>query len=341
MSRKTILILAALTVIILGAVAALLPLPSSSGGAPQRPLLDKGEGLPDGEIVAARTWAGKLGVHKGDVFSYMVEIWYDPAGVAEIDTASLDREINLHPFEVTDIKESSFGLGPRTRVYQRAYEIQLLTDKADRLYTFPTALIRYRLKGSGGLSTTSITPEPVYVSPRVPPDVPELQFGYGPLRPIAGKVDGAGGRLPWVLWAVGGCLVVLGAADLARQALSGWNHSKAQRCGPGEGELVGEAYRSLCRNCASGADPKLLLHQMDRILRIVLAQKEGAGWLEELTADRASAGVREPVAALLDACAKAYGRDPVEPGDVQAARQQLDRILTFYFGQSKVDAWRS
>lgn len=340
MRSKTILILAVFFTVLIVVVVMVLLLPSSSADAPRRPLFNKGQGLAQGEAILAKTWAGELGVHKGDVFAYFVEIWYDPAVVTEIDKASLDKEVNLNPFEIRDIQENSFRLEPRTRVYQRAYEIQLVSGEADHLYEFPTALIRYGLKGSTGLSNTSVTPEPVFVSSRVPPEIPDLQFGYGPLRPIAGKISGAISRLPWILWALGGCLAVLGAADLTRRALSGWSNSKGQRNSVGEGGLVGEAYRSLSENTATGSEPKLLLHQMDRILRLVLAQKEQMSWLEELDGDQVSPGIQELVVALLETCRKAYGPDALQPNDVENARQQLDQILRFYFGALEVETWR-
>ncbi len=338
---KAILIGGAFTVLVVVAVVAFTLLSSSSGASPRRPLLDKGEGLRQGEIILAKTWAGQLGVQKGDVFPYYVEVWYDPAAISEIDKASLDKEMNLHPFEIRDIKENSFKLASRTIVYQRIYEVQLVSGQVDELYEFPTALVRYRLKGSPGLSNTSVTPEPVYVAPRVPPDVPDLQFGYGPLRPIAGKRSEVSAPLPWILWAVGACFTAVGAVTLARRSITGWNNSKAQRNQGGEGWIVRDAYRSLSENAAATAEPRVLLHQMDRILRIVLAQKEKMGWLEELDGEQVSPEIREPVAALLQRCGKAYNRSSVEPTDVKCAWHHLDQILEFYFGEADLEAWRS
>ena len=339
--RKTLLIGGAFTVLVVVAVVAFALLSSSSGASPRRPLFGKGEGLRQGEIILAKTWAGQLGVQKGDVFPYYVEVWYDPTAVSEIDTASLDREVNLHPFEIRNITENSFKHTSRTIVYQRVYEVQLVSGKVDQLYEFPTALIRYRLKGSAGISNTSVTPEPVYVAPRVPPDVPDLQFGYGPLRPIAGKISGVSARLPWTLWALGACFIVVGVVTLARRSITGWNNSKAQRNQGGEGGILREAYRSLSENAAATAEPRVSLHQMDRILRIVLAQKEKTGWLKELDGDQVSSEIREPVAALLQRCGKAYSRSSVEPADVEYARHQLDQILELYFGEADLEAWRS
>ena len=136
-------------------------------------------------------------------------------------------------------------------------------------------------------------------------------------------------------------MAVVGLADLTRQALSGWTNSGGQQSREGRGGIVSEAVRSLSENTATGTEPKLLLHQMDRLLRLVLAQEEKIGWLQELDADAVSPDIREAVTALLETCRKAYSPDAMEPGDVERARYRLDQILGFYFGEAEVEAWRN
>jgi hypothetical protein len=335
---RATLILASLAVLVVVTVIVLLLIASPSSS--YRPFFSKGGGLPAGETILARTWAGELGVRKGDAFPYYVEVWYDPAQVLEIDKASFDKDINLKPFEIRNIKEQEFTLAPGTRVYQRRYDLQLVSGEANQSYAFPTIIVRYRPKGTDGLSNTSVEPEPVFVAPRVPPDVPDLQFGYGPLRPIAGKLSGVNPRLPWILWTLGGLLGVLGVADLARRRILTTSVTR-QRSAVEASDAVRAAYSSLSRNGAMSAEPQVLLHQMDHLLRIVLARKEKTGWLEQLNPDAISPGIREQVFALLDRCQKAYSPVAAERQDAEAALRQLDEILAFYFGQAEVDAWRN
>ena len=88
-------------------------------------------------------------------------------------------------------------------------------------------------------------------------------------------------------------------------------------------------------------EPNRLLHQMDHILRLVLAQKEKTDWLEEPNLDLLSSGIREPAVSLFEKCQKAYGTEVVEQKEVvEEALGQLEEILKFYFAE-EVEAWRS
>jgi hypothetical protein len=336
---RAILILASLAVVV--AVVLVVRVLTSPPVLPRLPQFGKGGGLSTGKSIQVNTWAGDLGVHKGDVFPYYVEVWYDPAQVSRIDKTSFDKGVVLEPFEVRDVKEKEFTVGSRTRAYQREYELQFIGGQVGQLYEFPTVVIRYELKGSQGLSNTSAVAEPVFVAARLPSEVRDLEFGYGPLRPVAGQVSGASAKLPWVLWSLGGCLLVLGVADLAWRAVPQWTANSKQK-GKAEGvALFSETFRSLSGSAALGTEPRLLLYQMDRLLRIVLARKEKVDWLDGPDPAQVSLGIRGSVFSLLGKCEKAYSPRPIEQTDAEDALRQLETVLAFYFGQAEVEAWRS
>ena len=300
------------------------------------------KGLREGEAILVKTRAGRFGVQKGDAFPYLVEVWYNPDQVSEIDRTSLDKNVNLEPFEIRDIKEKVFTLDSGTRVYQREYEIQLIDGEVEHLYEFPTIVVRYSLKGSEGLLNKTVVPEPIYVAPRLPPDVTNLDLGsgpgYGPLRPVKGEIEDVGqNRLPWILWTLGGFLAALAVADLGLRVIPQWKGMAKQRR---KVDVLSEACRSLYENVAMAVEPKRLLHQMDHILRLVLARKEKSDWLEEPNLDLVSSGIREPVISLFEKCQKAYEPEVIEQKEMEEALRQLEEILGFYFGEGEMAAWR-
>jgi hypothetical protein len=306
----------------------------------------KVEQLPEGQAVLVNTRAERFGVQKGDAFLYLVEVLYNPGQVFEIDRASLDKNVNLEPFEIRDIKEIEFDLDLRTRVYQRQYEIQLISGEVEHLYEFPTIVVRYKLKDAEGFADIAVVPEPIYVVPRLPADVSNLvsnlELGYGPLRPLKGEIeDVSQNRLPWILWVLGGFLAALTVADLTLRVIPQWKEKAKQTRKIEMDDILYQAYRSLHGNVAMGAKPKSLLHQMDHILRIVLAQKEKVGWLEEPNLDLVSSGIKPSVISLFEKCQKAYGGiEDIEQKEVEEALGYLEKILRFYFAE-EVDIWRS
>ena len=339
MKTRVVLILTALAVLVAIVSAAFLL--TSSPFWSRDLTLEKQQGLPKGTTILAKARSGDLGPHKGDAFPYIVEVWYDPAQVSGIDRDALDKGVDLKPFEIRGIKEKEFTLDARTRVYQREYEIQLIVGEVGHLYEFPTMVIRYGLVGSGGLANTTVSPEPVFVAPRLPAEVPDVEFGYGPLRPIAREVEGASPLLPTILWVLGGGLAILGAVDLARRAIPQWTQATKQRRQVEGVDLICAAYRTLSENVATAAEPKRVLHQTDHVLRMVLAQKEKTGWLEELNPDMVSPEIREAVVSLLEKCQKAYSPEVAAPGEGEDALRLLEEILGFYFGQAELEAWRT
>jgi hypothetical protein len=299
----------------------------------------KEKGLREGEAILVKTRAERFGVQKGDAFGYLLEVWYNPEQVSEIDRASLDKALNLDPFEIRGTKELEFDLDARTKVYRRQYDIQLIAGKVNNLYKFPTAVIRYRPKHSEGLFDKKVVPEPIYVASRLPSSVANLEFGYGPLRPVKGRIEDADqNRLPVILWVLGGFLAALAIADLGLRVLPQWK--EMARHGR-KVDVLPEAYRSLHKNVAMAVEPRRLLHQMDHVLRTAMARKEKSDWLEEPNLDGVSAGIREPVISLFAKCQKAYEPEAIEQRDVEEPLRQLEEILAFYFGRREVEAWRS
>jgi len=330
---KLVWILAGLVILVAVASAAFLL-------SPYFPLvhelvLEKEKGLPKDKTISVKTKVEGFGVHKGDAFPYVVEVWYNPAQVSEIDKAGLADGVNLRPFEIRNKKEEEFDLDSKTRVYRRKHEIQFIEGKVGRLYRFPAIVVRYKPKDSERWSNMSVAPEPIFVAPRLPSDVSGLE-----LRPIKGKIEDRSQKsLPWILVTLGGFLVALGVVDLAWRAIPQWKEmAKRRRKGQ---DLLSQAYRSLQENVAQAVDPKYLFHQMDHILRVVLARKEKGDWLEEPNLDLVSSGIRPSVISLSEQCQKAYNLGVIEQGKVEEALRQLEEILVFYYGKREVEAWKS
>jgi hypothetical protein len=303
------------------------------------------EQLPKGQAILVNTRAERFGVQKGDAFLYLVEVLYNTGQVSEMDRVSLDKNVNLDPFEIRDIKETLFDLDSETCVYQRQYEIQLINGEVEYLYEFPTIVVRYKLKDAEGFEEKAIVPEPIYVASRLPDDVHDLinnpEPGYGSLRSLEGEIEVVSqNRLPWILWILGGFLMTLTVADLTLRVIPQWKEKAKQTRKIEMGDVLFQAYRSLHGNVAMGAKPKSLLHQMDHILRVVLARKEKVGWLEEPNLDLVPSGIKPSVISLFEKCQKAYGTEDTEQKEVEEALRQLGEILEFYFAE-EVEAWKS
>lgn len=340
MKTRLVWILAGLATLV--AVALILFLPNPHDLAVGKV---KYETLPKGQAILVKTRAERFGVQKGDVFLYLVEVLYDPGQVSHIDRASLDRNMNLDPFEIRSIEETESDLDPTTRLYQRQYEVQLINGDVAHLYEFPTLVVRYSLKDVQGLADEAVVPEPIYVASRLPANVSNLvdnlELGYGPLRPLRGEIeDVSHNRLPWILWVLGGCLAAVTLADLSLRVIPQRKEKVKPTIKIDKGDVLYQAYRSLHGNVAAGAEPKALLHQMDHILRILLARKEKADWLEELNFDEVSPGVGAPVLSLFEKCQKAYGAEDIEQKEVEEALTQLQEVLEFYLAE-EVEAWKS
>jgi hypothetical protein len=300
-------------------------------------VLQKEPGLAEDQSLSARTLVDSSGVHKGDAFPYVVEVWYDRNQVSEVDKVNLDKAVNLKPFEVRDVRETEFDLDARTRVYRREYEIQLIEGQVDYLHKFPTIVVQYKRKDSDGFTRTTVDPKPIFIASRLPDDSSGLE-----LRPLQRQVeDPSQEYLPWILWALGGFVGVVGAGELAWRAIPQWREVGKQRKGQREGDALALGYRSLCAQTAAGAEPRRSLRQMERLLRIVLARKEKAAWLNKANPDQVPAKIRPSVLSLLEKGQKAYGLEQIEPQEAEQALKQLEEVLAFYFGGAEVRAWRS
>ncbi len=331
MKVRVFLISAALVAVALAAF-----LVGSSFFSSRSLILEKGRGLPKNQSILIKTKVEGFGVQKGDAFSYVVEVWYDPNQVSEIDRTALEKSLNWKPFEIRGAKESEFQLDGRTRLYQREYELQLIDGKVDYLYKFPTLVVRYRLKGSEGFLEKTAVPEAIYVAPRLPANIKGLE-----LKPITEKIqDGRQENLPWILWGLGGVLALLGVFDLAWRVIPTWKESRKQRRTAEGVDVLSEAYGALHRNIEKGVEAKSVLHQMDRILRIVLARKEKGDWLNGFNPDGMPSEIKESVLSFFAKSEKAYRPEDVEKKETDEALSQLQRILIFYFGKREVEAWR-
>jgi len=305
----------------------------------------KVEQLPEGQDILGNAWTEIQSVQKGDAFLYIVEVLYNPSQVSGVDRDSLDTAVNLEPFEVRNIEEKEFNLDSGARVYQRQYEIQLMNGETEHLYEFPTIVVLYELRYADGFAETSVMPEPIYVSTRLQEGMYEmisaLGQGYDPLRPLEGKIeDVSQNRLPWILWILGGFLVALTVVDLRLRVIPQWKEQEREVKKTKMSEALRQAYRSLDEKAAIGAEPKGLLYQMDYILKIVLVQRENAGWLEEPNLDLVSDEIKASVISLFEKCQNAYGIEEIKQKDVDEALKELKKILSFYF-EGEMEEWKA
>ncbi|MFC2026926.1 hypothetical protein ACFLUX_03040 [Chloroflexota bacterium] len=305
----------------------------------------KVEQLPQGQAILGNAWPELQSVQKGDAFLYIIEVLYNTGQVSEIDRDSLDNNVNLEPFEIRNTEETEFNLDTGTRVYQRQYEIQLISGEVEHLYEFPTIALRYKLKYADGFADTAVVPEPVFVAPRFPNDISSiisnLELGYDPLWPLEGETEDAKqNRLPWIFWSLGGLLAVLAVSDLLLRVIPQWKeHDQQEKKGKMVG-ILGQAYPSLKENIATDVQPGSLLHQMDHILRIILSQKVEISWLEEPNLDLVSDGIKPSVISLFEKCQRAYGAEDIKQEEVEEGLRQIEEILEFYFAE-EMGAWKS
>ncbi len=341
MKTRIVRIIALLTMLTAVAWVALWinrALPGSEDLAVKEP-----KGLARGETISVKTRAGRFGVQLGDVFTYQVQVWYNPLQVPSIDRTSLDKGMNVDPFEIRGMKEIEYDYDATTRVYQRDYELQLLTGQVGQFFKLPSLVVRYNLKGSEGLLDKTVTPEPVYIASRLPADIASLDLGsgegYGPLRPVKSDIQDLGqNRLPWIFYGIGGLFAVLGIVDLSFRVVPRWRELAQQKS---QGDALSQAYRSLGDNLTGGADPRQILHQTDHLLRVLLYRHNHADWLAEVDLDELPEEIRENVRSLLEHCQKAYEPGTVEPHEAEQAVRQLDGILDALLGPGVRAAWRN
>lgn len=332
MKRILVMIMASLVVLV---AASILVVPSFQ--ALHQVVLEKDKGLAEGEAITVRTKVNGFGVHKGDAFPYSVEVRYNKELISGLDKTSLDKSTNFKPFEIRRVAEREFDINPQTRVFAREYEIQLIDGKVNTFYKFPSILVRYKLKESGVYEEKAITPGPVFIAPRLPPNVNGLD-----LTPIQGSIERPGwDHIRWVLTALGAFLALLALVDLAWRTIPQWKEGAWQRKKAEGVDILSEAYGSLNSAIAHGSEPGQLLHQMNHILRIVLAHKESVDWMEEPDPDRIPSDIKAEVFSFLKGRQGINGDQSLNQKQVQEAQRHLEKILEFYFGEGQVRAWKN
>jgi hypothetical protein len=300
--------------------------------------------LPEGQAILGSAWPELQSVQLGDAFLYTIEVLYNPDQISGIDRDSLDNNVNLGPFEIRSTKETEFNLDSGARVYQRRYDIQLISGQTERLYEFPTIVVRYKLKDGDGFADASVVPEPVYVASRLPSDmssvISSLRAGSdSPLRPLERTTEDASrNRLPWISWSLGGFLIILAVADFTLRVIPQQREQEKQAKEAKMSQVLYQACRSLKQNVSSGAKPRALFHQMDHILTMILVQKVKTGWLEEPDLDLVPDEIRPSAISLFDRCQKANRAEEPKQKDVDEALGELGRILNFYFA-GEIEAW--
>jgi hypothetical protein len=264
-------------------------------------------------------------------------VQYDPSQVLEIDRSSLDKSIDFKPFEIRDSREADYVVNERTRAYRKEYELQFIEGKLDQAYTFPSLVVRYKLKDSGGYADKAVDLGPVYAASRLPEDVEQLE-----LRMLTEKLEDPSRRyVPWVLWSVGGLLILAGAVNLAWRTIPQWRQAAAgARKRTEQDDVIAQAYRSLLNNAERDAEPRQVFQQTDRLLRLVLARKENISWLDEPDLNGISPQIKETVLSLFEATQQ-MNNGAVSKDGIQPTLDQLQSVLGYYYGAGEIKAWRT
>jgi hypothetical protein len=295
-------------------------------------------GLGKSQTITAQAGTNALAIGKGDVFPFLLEVQYDSTQITGIDRSSLDKAVDVKPFEIKSFQEAEFDSesDPRTRIYQREYDLQFITGSITETYQLPTIVVRYQLRNGDAYAEKAVVPDPIRVTGRLPADVSNLE-----LRPLTDKVqDPSKERFVWALWALGVVLVVGSGVDLITRVLPKYRQQTQQlRCREG-GDVLVQAYRSLNHRLASKAAPAILLNQIDHMLRLVLVRKAKANWLEEPNLEDIPHEIQPVVAALFENCQLARSQSPVGLLPLDQTLSHLDAVLRFYYGAREVEAWK-
>jgi hypothetical protein len=305
------------------------------------------EELEEGEAIEVNTWAESQSVQLGDAFIYVGEVIYDPEQVSGVDESSLDDNVDLEPFEIREITDVEFDTESGSHVYQRQYEIQLISGSTEYLYEFSPIVVRYELVGMDGYAESSVMPESIYITTRLnetefinnlisnlTTNGIELNSAYGEI-----EVEGQNG-LTWVFLMLGGILGVLAVIDLAVRVVPEWKEEKNRTGGEEKVNLISCAYRTLRENKTSGAKPRILLHQKDHLMRVVMAEKEGESWLAEPDVEGLPDEVRELVMTVFENCREGYVREEMKQEDIEESLKQVESILKYYY-PGEMSGWKS
>ncbi len=303
----------------------------------------RAEPLPQGKNILASAWPEKQGVQKGDAFYYVVEVVYNTDYVSGIDKISLDENVNLNPFEIKGITERTFKLDSKTRVYQRLYLVQFVSGNVERLYDFPSIVVKYKLKSTNGYAETPTMPESVYVAPRLPSSgaviISGLNAGTYSLQPVESNIKKVGvNTASWILWIVGGLLLVFLVVNLITRVIPQWKEEERQQRGRHMSAVLREVYGSLRDNLSNGAKPAVLLHQIDYIHRIILSPEQRVGLLQELDLEKVPCEIKPTVISLFEKCAKSYKNEEITQQEAEEAAKQLEDVLKYYYAED-MEEW--
>ncbi|MBN2136065.1 MAG: hypothetical protein JW737_10060 [Acidobacteria bacterium] len=336
--KKFIWIIAGLVAVV--AIVLVLVLPDANSVSS---IQTRAEPLPEGKNILASAWPEKQGVQKGDAFYYVVEVVYDTGFVSGIDKEALDENVNLNPFEIKDITERTFKLDSETRVYQRLYLVQFVNGNVERIYDFPSLVVKYKLKGTNGYAETPAVPESVYVAPRLPSSgaiiISGLNDGTYSLQPLDWNIKKIGvNTVSWVLWIVGGLLLAFLVVNLITRVIPQWKEDERQQRSKHMSEFLREAYGSLLDNLAGCAKPASLFHQIDYILRVILYPENRTGILEEIDLEQVPCEIKPTVISLFEKCAKSYENEDITKQEVDEAVKLLEDIMKYYYAED-MEEW--
>jgi hypothetical protein len=336
--RRLVWILTCLAALVILALILFLP-----GSGDIEAGKSRAQALPEGQAILCNAYPEVKSVQKGDAFLFILEVLYDTNQVSEVDSVTLDDNVNLSPFEIRNTTDVVFNLDSDTRVFQRQFEIQLINGDVDELYSFSTIVVRYKLQGADGYAETSVIPETIYVSARLPDNVmvaATTQLNYESLRSLEGEIESSGtSSLTWILWVFGGLLAVITLTDLTLRYVYKGKEKPVKSGEIDMSDVLNQAYRSLHENVRMGARTGSIFHQIDHILRLVMIQKENNSWLEEPDIEKVSFEIKPAVISLFEKCRKVNGQEASKE-EIEEALKQLEEILEFYFGE-EIGEWKS
>jgi uncharacterized membrane protein len=337
--KKLFWVIAGVVAVAVIVLALVLPDTNSVGSIQTR-----AEPLPDGKNILASAWPEKQGVQKGDAFYYVVEVVYNTDFVSGVDKVSLDENVNLNPFEVKSVTERTFKLDSKTMVYQRLYRVQMVSGNVERMYDFPSIVVKYKLKSSNGFAETPAIPESVYVAPRLPSSgaliISGLNDGTYSLQPVESNIKKVGVNITsLVLWIVGGLLLIFMVLTLVYRVIPQWKENEKRQRSKQMSAVLKESYGSLLKNMEDGVKPASLMHQIDYIHRLVLSPEESVDLLQEPDLEEVPCEIKPVVISLFQKCDKSYENDDVKQQDVEEAVKQLEEVLKYFYAED-MEEWK-
>jgi flagellar basal body-associated protein FliL len=294
----------------------------------------------DGQVILLNAWPESSSVQMGDAFTYIVEVIYDSAEVSGIDEDALAQSIDFSPFTVRDVSVIEYEDDSGLHVYQRQYTLQLLEAGTNSYYEFSTIVVRYQLVSMDGYVEASVIPETLFVAPRIQNAVVLQSLLSGndiSINQTLGEIDNSSGEYYlWIIWILSGLLFVVGIVDLTWRVLPEWKAEKELRKNR-TNDSVKLAYDSLTNNITNNADPEAVCYQMDLLVRVILAEKEGIDWLSEPDVENLSPEIIESVKNVFETCVAAYDTDNITNDRVGNALKNVEAILYYYYADER--AW--